>query len=122
MKWSKKDKDRINKAVKKWKHKMFLGAWRIQVFFTDQGDDDLENARVVTSSRYRQATIWIRPAILDSNDIEEVICHEMVHVIIAPILELLTSSIDGSLVGHEAKAYFHESVTTDLTNIIYYKS
>ena len=121
MKWKKKDKKVFIDLVTKWKRVLGIGDWTINVEFCDfdNADNELTTAKIDSASRYKSAWLCLYPRILEPQvDKSDTILHELCHTVVAPLVELITSAINGCLVQSEAKEYFHEYVTSHIERIV----
>jgi len=120
MKWKKSDKQIVIDKLTFWKRRLGLTNWTVVLDFTGENEEEtLEAAKVEFASRYRHATIYVRPCALTGTlSIDEIICHELVHCLIGPLIELLHSAADGCLITKDTIEYFNEAVTVDVTNAV----
>jgi hypothetical protein len=114
-------KDKVQALVLKWKDKLRLQGWRITCEYyhdhipntEDKGPISKVAGKVYPLWEYKKATIkWCMDALdeLDDDELEEIIIHELVHILIAELQEWREDPPNG--IKHE------ERVVTDLSWII----
>jgi len=120
MKWKKKDCEKLTGYVREWQKRIGLAHWRVQVEFHEKSHGSGINGEVSVKSRYRDALIEVYPEIMhNKRNWSNIMLHELVHVLISPILELLDKMrVTEEIVNASEIEYFHELVTTDITNAL----
>jgi len=116
--------ERVQRAVERhattWQKRLGLGHWEIRHVFLDTFDDD-QNAddyktTAITECRwqYLQAKIkWFLPSAArhDDLELEKVLVHELVHVLLAPEQSLVDTAIDHSTASHPYTTADHEALS-----------
>lgn len=116
--------DRIEGAIKKmapkWQKRLGLDHWEIRHVFIDSFDDDQSSddykTTAITETRwqYLQAKIkWFLPSAARHSDLEleKVLVHELVHVLLAPEQQLVDTAIDHSTATHPYTASDHDALS-----------
>lgn len=110
----------ITRAATVWQKRLGLGHWEIRHVFIDSFDDDQSNddykTTAITETRwqYLQAKIkWFLPSAArhDDAELERVLVHELVHVMLAPEQSLVDTAIDHSTASHPYTAADHEALS-----------
>jgi hypothetical protein len=87
----------VGRLVKKWRKHLGIGdQWRIEVRIKEKpGDDDGDDAQahIVVTPQYFHATMVLNAWQCEGVNLEEVVCHEMLHVVMKPIETIVESAM-----------------------------
>lgn len=124
MKYRKKDKKFVLDSLSKWKKRLNLDNWSIEVKFVDGSYDEVAEAAAVANFGtwvYKQASITVFTPFyrMDDKEKDEAILHELMHVVLAPLtVGVIQHMFHEKHVPQIMFNDLHEIVTQDLTNII----
>lgn len=105
MRGAEKEQTRVKRRAKKWAKALGLdGWWRISYQFMEQviGEDTEAQAKTVADWKLREATVNFHleeTVVLDDEDLDNLVVHELVHLMIAPHRAEGEGRPDGGLVG-----------------------
>ncbi len=89
---TKRIKTLITESIKKWKKLLYLEHWELNVTFID--DPDLDCYASCTPEYFAlRAEIEFNLNELDEKDIESVVIHELLHVLLAPMENIIEETI-----------------------------
>lgn len=104
----KTDRDRVNELAQRLANEMFFAGYIMKVAFSDtEDDDDGEGTTTYASCSadwpYRAFTITIYPAFFAEPEEmwPPILRHELIHVILHPVTDLLSAARSGLLVTHK---------------------
>lgn len=78
-------------------------------------------AKVTMNTEYKQACIEIHNKFWKEPEREQVICHELCHCVVQPLIELACRSANGAMLTQQDIDWHKENVTQHFANAIYYK-
>ena len=128
----KNQQKRFYAACYKWLRLLWMGDFDLVVSLADLNNDaDADsnyrtNAEVEIQTRYKLITVvGDRAQITKMGDeeLDDIACHEIVHAVVAPVGELLSTVIDELPAGKRSVYYDWkkretETVTTHITNVM----
>jgi len=121
---TKKQKDEVQRNVKKWKRILYLQDWHFTFTFLHENEDEYA-AKIVMNQSYRFATIVINPRFWDEKDKsirEMAVCHELCHCIVKPVAQMAEDAANGHGVSQRELMHWVEYVTQHITNVAFYQS
>lgn len=110
------------RLIKRLKKELLLSDWRIEINFSDKPhEDDGEYttfAKMTPDDVYKLAQVTIYPAFWKQPNPEQLLRHEMLHILAAPMERIALSLRDGNLHTEEEIDQANERLTTHLEHII----
>lgn len=123
---TKKERARIASLLDKWKSRLFLHEWRIELHYDMRqldGNDNLANclAEITPNHVYKHATLklyleWFRR---DAKVQEEALVHELFHCVLKEYENRLAESVRGIFVPLHLQSDLNEKTVQLLTNIAF---
>ncbi len=110
---------KVEKLVKKWIPRLLLQEWGIKVEYSKDPPGPGVILYVEPDSDYLNATIYVCDLFEDLSDTdkENVVIHELVHIVTAEFSGLFHSILEGNLVTTKQKFSAEERLTQRLTRI-----
>ncbi len=114
---TKKIQAAVMESIKKWQKLMFLDHWVLTVTFVD--DSDLDVYGTCTPEYFAlRAEIEINLNQLEENDIDELVIHELLHVLLAPVENIIEEAVENTDFAHSISTRDVEACIAQLTRII----
>ena len=118
----------VDAAVDRWRDRLWLKQWDTTIRFVERKpkNGDITAAGMKATPRYRNLRMEINGKWLEGatrGEIEDTVCHEMVHVVLAPLKDVAEAMLRGLSRG-ERKGFRdwldkeNEAVTTHLEQIL----
>lgn len=98
---SKKDRKRIQKIIEKWRPKLFLGEWFIDIQYPNEDRPEVGVYEVIAEInadvKYMKALISVYPCWTDKNPLnqEMAIVHELCHCITQEMADIAHGQMNG---------------------------
>lgn len=114
--------------VEKWRGKLLLPAWGIEIVFEEDpfDEDDVEGedtyAKICVRPRYLEGTLSIYPhfwTLQGDAEFEKTIIHELIHCLIYPLELLIQRGQDGKLVSRDEMSDVGENATEMFAEIVW---
>jgi hypothetical protein len=121
MKPTEKQKAEVRRYVEKHRLSLYLHQWEINIRYTKDSDSDA-GADIKMQVEYKEATITIHEHFftLEKQKREAIIVHELCHIIVQPLIELICKADDGHNITIRETDWHKESVTQHIATIISY--
>lgn len=129
MKISAQGRKEAARMVKKWKDRLFLQEWNIDIQFPDQSSQNHDtpgNGDILADCHpdpiYKNVLIRIYPEWADRNKEirEESLLHELCHCLVEPAARKMFDLRNGRLIQHSDIVECVEEITQKITRVVYY--
>lgn len=123
---TKKRHPRIKRLIEKWRKRLLLNEWYIDVIYPDEGRC-LDGREVIASNSanpaYLNMQISIYPAFFEAPEQlqEETLVHELCHALTQPVWDMMESLHNGENVTPKHQRSAIETLTQRLTNIAFWR-
>lgn len=106
-------KAQVLKVMKKWRKRLHLEDWTIGLEFATDND-----AACSAQPEYRLATVYINPEVITKDDIEEIVCHELLHCYVEALSTVAETLAKKDSAKLEWVRREEENLTNRLTDIL----
>ena len=117
---------RFDAALDRWRDRLWLKQWDVSVKLKDQKLPGGAAAEIVARPPYKDIyimvdNVWLEGA--NPNEIEDVVCHEMVHAVLSPLKDV-AAGMAKKMPAQQRSAFVlwldkeNEAVTTHLEQIL----
>ncbi len=129
-KYETKAEERLDAATTRWRARLWLNQYDLKIRFSDQkrrkGATEGVAAAMEATPRYKEMVIIVRKEWLEEakpSEIEDVVCHEILHAVLAPLHDVAKAMLKRLQPGERAGfTEFlnkeNEAVTTHLEHIL----
>lgn len=116
--WNKTKKAKVTREVNYWIRALMLESWDIRLEFEVNDSADYA-ANVSIDNSYTRALITVNAhALKPPNILNEVICHELLHVVLSGLSNSSAQLLSGTLVTHRELIEVEEKTVEHLTRIL----
>jgi hypothetical protein len=111
----------VKKTIEKWRPRLFLGEWHIDIEFPKGELPGGAIANCTSSATYMEATIrisaefWKEP----KDKWEHIVVHELSHCVTSYVSYMLSSTLKGELHAENSIDFQIEQLTQRIANIAY---
>lgn len=106
-------KQQVLKVMKKWRKRLHLEDWTLTLEFATDND-----AACASKPEYKIATIYINPEVITAEDLEEIICHELMHCHVEALASLAVTLAKKDEAKKEWIRREEEGLTSRVTAIL----
>lgn len=121
MKPTEKQRKTVQRWINKWRPRLFLGEWNLDVRYAIENDPDTPDlyADIAVSTKYIEATITIYPVFWEQGSMrqQEVLVHELAHCITDKAYRNCTDLLNGNHVTPKQANYDWEQLTQRVANV-----
>ncbi|MFA5185343.1 MAG: hypothetical protein WC551_02560 [Patescibacteria group bacterium] len=114
--------DKLIRKVKRLKKDLLLTDWRVEISFSltphEEDGDYTTFAKTTPDDVYKLAQMVIYPAFWQQDSQDQLLLHEMLHILAAPMERIARSLRNGCLHTEEEIDQANERLTTHLEHII----
>lgn len=112
----------ITRSIKRLKQELLLTDWRVEISFSStKSEEDGEYttfAKTTPDDIYKLAQMVIYPAFWSQTNQEQLLLHEMLHILAAPLERIALSLREGNLHTEEEIDQANERLTSHLEHLI----
>lgn len=114
------DKKFVKETIDKWRKRMFLAEWFIDVSYSDESNPGCSAENSVNID-YLRSTITIHPNFWDApRDWQEhALVHELAHIISEPMYKLHIDSLNFKVVTPDHIETLREQLTQRIANMVF---
>jgi hypothetical protein len=126
---NKRERDRINGWIAKWKPRLLLDNWGIQVEYKGEDSDGkrsdgeavLTAAEIVVDHRYKEARILVYPMLFTRPVAYQhsTIVHEMLHIATDELRTALSAGVRKGAISAKSRDDLSEGITEYVTKVMF---
>lgn len=120
-----KQRAEVRQLIKKWRPILFIDIWQIDLHFVEECSSPDAVCYVKMQHEYANVVIEINTDLFfneDKQKREEIIVHELCHILIEPAMDLVVRASVGKQVTDDEFDRVKESVTQHITRSLFYNN